>query len=471
MSRFCQDRQPGKGVMPVRPSARTQALITALISFCAMLASYAIRYRLLRGIPAYGLLYYEAIALFSAALHYAAYRVCFSAASAEQPGLSAQISRAILCECLCFLITLALLYAAGLQYVSRIAVLIGFALNVAAICAMHGFFLSRSRRAGLRPRSVLLIGEGPAAARYAAAAAHPQAGHHLCGHVAAAPQPFDCPYLGDYGALEQALASASPDLAVIALPAAQYVHIDPVIALCEAAGLPLRIIPCYESRISAHLSASLFEGVRMVDIRTVPLDSPGNALVKRAMDVALASLLLLLLSPLMLGIAAGVKLSTHDTVLFRQVRVGKDKKPFTMLKFRSMRRNDGETSAWSTRADSRRTRFGALLRKLSLDELPQLFNVLRGDMSLVGPRPELPCFVEQFRDEIPLYMLRHRVKPGITGYAQVSGLRGDTSVRARLERDIAYIEGWSIWLDLRILLATPRALVNDETLPPLHKAS
>lgn len=436
-----------------------------------MLASYAIRYRLLRGIPAYGLLYYEAIALLSAALHYAAYRVCFSTSPAEQPGIGAQISRAILCECLCFLITLALLYAAGLQYVSRVAVLIGFALNVAAICAMHALFLTRSRRAGLHRRSVLLIGEGPAAARYAAAAAaNPQAGHRLCGHVAGAPQPFDCPYLGDYGALSQALESASPDMAVIALPAAQYVRIDQVIALCEAAGLPLRIIPCYEARISARLSASLFEGVRMVDIRTVPLDSPGNALLKRAMDVVLASLLILLLSPLMLAIAAGVRLSTHDTALFRQVRVGKDKKPFTMLKFRSMRRNDGETTAWSTRADDRRTRFGALLRKLSLDELPQLFNVLRGDMSLVGPRPELPCFVDQFRDEIPLYMLRHRVKPGITGYAQVCGLRGDTSVKARLERDIAYIEGWSVWLDLRILLATPRALVNDETLPPLHRA-
>lgn len=454
----------------MQPSAKTQAMITAVISFFTMLASYAIRYRLLRGSPAYGLLVYESIALFSAALHYTAYRVCFSTGSAGLPGIGAQISRAILCECLCFLITLSLLYAAGLQYVSRVAVLIGFALNVAAICAMHAFFLTRSRRAGAQPRSVLLIGEGPAAARYAAAAAgNPRAGHRLCGHVASAPQPFGCPYLGDYDALSQALASAAPDEAVIALPAAQYVRIDSAIALCEAAGLPLKIIPCYESRISARLSTTVFSGVRMVDIRTVPLDSPGNALVKRAMDVLLSVLLLLLLSPLMLVFAVGVKLSTHDTVLFRQERVGKDKKPFIMLKFRSMRRNDSEATAWSTRSDERRTRFGALLRKFSLDELPQLFNVLKGDMSLVGPRPELPCFVEQFRDEIPLYMLRHRVKPGITGYAQVCGLRGDTSVKARIERDIAYIEGWSVWLDLRILLLTPRALVNDETLPPLRR--
>ena len=147
------------------------------------------------------------------------------------------------------------------------------------------------------------------------------------------------------------------------------------------------------------------------------------------MDIAISFTALLLLAPLMLLIAAGVRLSTHDTVFFTQVRIGKDKKPFKMIKFRSMKRNDSEDTAWSTQEDDRRTFFGALIRKLSLDELPQLFNVLKGDMSIVGPRPEIPCYVEQFRDEIPLYMIRHRVKPGMTGYAQVHGLRGDTSIK------------------------------------------
>ena len=207
----------------------------------------------------------------------------------------------------------------------------------------------------------------------------------------------------------------------------------------------------------------------MVDIRTIPLDRLYNALIKRCMDVFISLAALILLSPLMLVIAVGVKLSTHDSVFFTQERIGKDKKPFRMIKFRSMKRNDSEDTAWSTQEDDRRTFFGALIRKLSLDELPQLFNVLKGDMSIIGPRPEIPCYVEQFRDEIPLYMIRHRVKPGMTGYAQVHGLRGDTSIKERIQYDVAYIENWSIWLDLRILAMTIPALVNDEKLPS-HKS-
>ena len=175
------------------------------------------------------------------------------------------------------------------------------------------------------------------------------------------------------------------------------------------------------------------------------------------------------LGMLMLVIAIGVRISTRDTIFFAQTRIGKNKKPFKMLKFRSMRTNDEEDSAWSTNEDDRRTFFGALIRKLSIDELPQLINVLKGDMSIVGPRPEIPHFVEQFRDEVPLYMIRHMVKPGMTGLAQVSGYRGDTSIRGRIDCDIAYIENWTIWLDIRIILRTFTSLVNDETLPPLHR--
>ena len=171
----------------------------------------------------------------------------------------------------------------------------------------------------------------------------------------------------------------------------------------------------------------------------------------------------------MLVIAIGVRISTRDTIFFAQTRIGKNKKPFKMLKFRSMRTNAEEDSAWSTNEDDRRTFFGALIRKLSIDELPQLINVLKGDMSIVGPRPEIPHFVEQFRDEVPLYMIRHMVKPGMTGLAQVSGYRGDTSIRGRIDCDIAYIENWTIWLDIRIILRTFTSLVNDETLPPLHR--
>ncbi|MBQ3640028.1 MAG: sugar transferase, partial [Clostridia bacterium] len=158
--------------------------------------------------------------------------------------------------------------------------------------------------------------------------------------------------------------------------------------------------------------------------------------------------------------AIGVKLSSPGPILFKQRRVGKDNREFTMYKFRSMKVNTDQQTGWSNENDDRKTRFGAFIRKFALDELPQFYNVLIGDMSLVGPRPEVPFYVEKFRREIPLYMLKHTLRPGITGLAQIKGLRGDTSIQARIEEDINYIENWTFWGDIRILLLTPFHAIN-----------
>ena len=465
-------------------SAQTQALIVALLSYITLPIAYFIRFHVMHGILSYDLTYYLTMALFSALLHFLIYRVGFYTRPDLYRHIGKKFQRTIVCESACTLLAYGALYLIGIQDISRIAVFISYVLNILLICGMHGILhrLIRSiRRSGYYQRSILLVGEGPAADHYVRAVyGHPESGHRLLGYVASEPQRFSAvpeassgslPYFGGYGDLDQTLQSVSPEEVIIALSASQYVHIDAIIATCEHNGVPVKIIPCYEARISSQLSTSIFEGVKMVDIRTIPLDRLYNALLKRTMDVFISLTALVLLSPLMLAIAVGVKLSTHDTVFFTQVRVGKDKKPFRMLKFRSMKPNDSEDTAWSMHEDDRRTWFGALIRKLSLDELPQLFNVLKGDMSIIGPRPELPCYVEQFRDEIPLYMIRHRVKPGMTGYAQVHGLRGDTSIKERIEYDISYIENWSIWLDLRILAMTIPALVNDETLPAHRSGS
>ena len=165
----------------------------------------------------------------------------------------------------------------------------------------------------------------------------------------------------------------------------------------------------------------------------------------------------------MLFAAVGVKLSSPGPILFKQERVGLNKKPFYMYKFRSMRVNDRQTTGWSTNSDPRKMKFGSFIRKFSIDELPQFFNVLKGDMSLVGPRPELPFFVNRFKESIPLYMVKHQVRPGITGWAQVNGLRGDTSIRARVDYDLYYIENWSMLFDIKILLMTPfKGVVNHQ---------
>ena len=348
-------------------------------------------------------------------------------------------------------------------------VLISSALSLVFHCIKHSVFLRTSAayyKKGLHQRTVLLIGEGLTAKRYASVVAgKPEYGHRILGYLASCRQPFSGSYLGDYTAIDDVLTTSSPDEAIIALPAEQYIHINAIIASCERNGVPLRIIPCYEEHVGGQIMTEKFEDIQMIGIRDIPLNRMYNAVLKRTMDIIISLSALILLSPLMLFIALGVKLSTKDTVFFTQTRIGKDKKPFKMLKFRSMRRNDGEQSAWSTQTDDRRTFFGALIRKASLDELPQIINVLRGEMSIVGPRPEIPHFVEQFKDEIPLYMIRHSVKPGITGLAQSRGLRGDTSITERIRKDIEYIENWTIWMDIRIILRTIPAIINDERLP------
>ena len=206
-------------------------------------------------------------------------------------------------------------------------------------------------------------------------------------------------------------------------------------------------------------------GLPMINLRRIPLDNLGNAFMKRAMDIAGSLVLLLVFSPVMLITAVGVRLSSPGPVIFKQKRVGLGKKEFYMYKFRSMRVNSGSDTSWSQNHDSRKTRFGAFIRKFSIDEFPQFLNVLKGDMSLVGPRPEIPHFVEQFQEKIPLYMVKHQVRPGITGWAQVHGLRGNTSIEDRIRHDIFYIENWTLLLDIKILLMTVfKGVVNAETL-------
>ena len=454
-------------------STRAHTLITAVLSYIGFIAAYFIRFYLMPGVINYSFTLYSLMGLASALLHYVIYSLFFYSQMNLYRRYTRLVQRTVLCEILCVGLTLAVLFLINLPLVSRMAVFISGVLDTVFICAKHYVVLrayTALHRSGIYQRNTLLIGEGPTAQRYASTVlAQPEAGHHLVGYVAAWMFEPGSTRLGGYDDLESVLAATPVDEAIIALPAHEYIRLDHIICLCEKYGVPLRIIPCYEERISYQIVTSKFEDIQMIGIRDIPLNRLYNAFIKRFFDILISLSALIVLSPLMLVIAIGVRISTRDTIFFAQTRIGKNKKPFKMLKFRSMRTNDEEDSAWSTNEDDRRTFFGALIRKLSIDELPQLINVLKGDMSIVGPRPEIPHFVEQFRDEVPLYMIRHMVKPGMTGLAQVSGYRGDTSIRGRIDCDIAYIENWTIWLDIRIILRTFTSLVNDETLPPLHR--
>lgn len=267
-------------------------------------------------------------------------------------------------------------------------------------------------------------------------------------------------HLGTTGDLDRVLKEEKPDEVIMALDTVRKKLITRYIGICNNNCAKVMVVPAICGYFKSPRQISMLGNLPLVDIRSTPLDNAFNRALKRALDIVGSLIMIVLTSPFMLFTAIGVKISSPGPILFKQTRVGRHNEEFTMYKFRSMRVNDTQQTGWSTEEDPRKTRFGAFIRKFALDELPQFFNVLKGDMSLVGPRPEVPFYVEKFKKEIPLYMLKHTLRPGITGQAQIKGLRGDTSIEARIEEDINYIENWTFWKDIRILLLTPFRAVN-----------
>lgn len=359
----------------------------------------------------------------------------------------------------------------GINY-SRLVLGIFFLLVVCALSVKRVLLrkvLRRLRASGRNQKYVIILGDGAVAHSYLnAIRGNRELGYHALGYVDTRDGRHKdaLPYLGSFDELETILEQHRPDEVVSAIEMEDYRRTPQIILACEKAGVKLAIIPFYAEYMPSNPQFDDVGGIPMMNIRRIPLDNWANAFLKRAMDIVGSALLLILTSPIMLVCAIGVKLSSPGPVFFKQERVGRNKKPFYMYKFRSMRVNDREETGWSSDHDDRKTKFGAFLRKFSLDEFPQFFNVLKGDMSLVGPRPEVPYYVELFKDEVPLYMVKHQVRPGITGWAQVHGFRGDTSIKGRVNHDVYYIEHWSLLLDIKILFMTVFGgkFVNSESL-------
>ena len=343
---------------------------------------------------------------------------------------------------------------------SRLAMAIFFVISLTALSVKRWLLrrILRSMRAkGYNLKHVVILGSGPLALSYLSAIrSDPELGLNAVGYVdsVCADGGFALNRLGSFDELERILEEHRPDEVISAIRMEDYPRTPQIISICEKVGIKLAIIPYYADYISSTPQFDEVGGIPLLNIRRVPLDNLANAAIKRLMDIVGSALLILLTSPVMLFCAIGVYLSSPGPVLFCQERVGRNKKLFKMYKFRSMRVNNSQNTAWSRDHDDRKTKFGAFLRKFSLDEFPQFFNVLKGDMSLVGPRPEIPFYVEQFKEDVPLYMVKHQVRPGITGWAQVNGFRGDTSIKGRIDHDIYYIEHWNLLLDIKILLMT-----------------
>jgi Undecaprenyl-phosphate glucose phosphotransferase len=251
------------------------------------------------------------------------------------------------------------------------------------------------------------------------------------------------------------------DEVIIALPEATHTEVLDVVSKCDRAALNIKIFPDMFQILASQVSIDDLGGLPLLSMRDVRLHG-WHVTLKRAMDLAVSAALLIFLSPFLLLVTLLIKLESPGSVFYPQERMGLDAKPFMMLKFRSMRKDaEANGPGWTVKDDPRRTRIGVLLRRLNLDEFPQLINVLIGEMSLVGPRPERPIYVEQFKQMIPRYMERHKEKAGMTGWAQINGLRGDTSIAERTKYDLWYIENWSFLLDLKILIRTFFRLFND----------
>jgi exopolysaccharide biosynthesis polyprenyl glycosylphosphotransferase len=347
---------------------------------------------------------------------------------------------------------------------SRVAATLVLATVALVAVRTASYAVIRAARRSRRGRPLLMVGVGDAAALLTRTLLEcPEFGLEPVGCVAVAPVVGEppLPLLGKVDDLAELVAETKPRYLAIALGATESRDADMVRILRACGQLPCRVF-LLPHLYELHPNSSAVEVVRGIPLVRVGLGRPGpvGGLAKRAFDVALAGMALLLVSPLMLVCALGVFREGGPGVLFRQTRIGRDGIPFTLLKFRSLKpatQNEADTH-WTIADDARIGPVGRLLRKTSLDELPQLINILRGEMSLIGPRPERPHFVEEFSARYHRYVHRHRMNAGLTGLAQVHGLRGDTSIDDRALLDNYYIENWSFWLDVKIALRTAAVL-------------
>lgn len=271
--------------------------------------------------------------------------------------------------------------------------------------------------------------------------------------------------LGHFSDLESHLSNNNYDRIIIAIPLKEYQNLNKLVDICENNGVKAEIIPGYYKFFPAKPSIDMLEDMPIINIRHVPLDDALNKFVKKITDLAFSIFAIIITSPITIIVIILIKATSKGPIIFKQERIGKNKKPFMMYKFRSMKiqDNDEELSQWTTENDPRKTKIGSFIRKNSIDELPQFFNVLKGEMSVVGPRPERPFFVDKFKEEIPKYMVKHQVSPGLTGWAQVHGCRGDTSIKKRIGYDIYYVENWNFYLDIKIMFRTVvRAIFNSD---------
>ena len=321
--------------------------------------------------------------------------------------------------------------------------------------------LHNMRKSGKNLKHIILVGYSRTTERYIdRLRVHPEWGYYIHGILDDNKKPGTSykhvNVIGSMNKLSELLATNQYDEIAITLSINEYNKLENIVSICEKSGVHTKFLPDYNNVIPTKPYTEDLDGIPVIHVRHVPLSSSFNQVLKRIVDIFGSLVAIILFAIPMLISAIIIKITSPGPLIFKQTRIGLHNQEFSIYKFRSMKVQDEakEKKAWTTANDPRVTRFGKFMRKTNIDELPQLFNVLLGDMSLVGPRPERPFFVDKFKEEIPRYMIKHQVRPGMTGWAQVNGYRGDTSITKRIECDLYYVENWSIFLDFKILFLT-----------------
>ncbi len=361
---------------------------------------------------------------------------------------------------------LVVLYIVNEPNFSRSMIAIFFVSNTTLTTIAHWLlrkFLRYIRKKGYNIKHILLVGYSRAAEAYISRILeNPQWGYVIAG-VLDDFVPLDTSYhgikvIGKIDQLTEFLDHNNYDEITITLPLDYYDRLEELVSECEKSGVHTKFIPDYQSLFPSNPYTEDVQGIPVINIRYVPLTNSFNRLAKRLVDIIGSLIAIIIFSPIMLVAAIAIKATSEGPIIYKQERIGLNGVPFMMYKFRTMylQTDAEEKKGWTTRGDPRVTKIGGLLRKTSIDEMPQFFNIFIGQMSLVGPRPERPQFVEKFKEQIPRYMVKHQVRPGLTGWAQINGYRGDTSIRKRIDYDIYYIENWSMAFDFKIMLGTIR---------------
>ncbi len=362
------------------------------------------------------------------------------------------------------LVIVAVNFFARDYYYSRAVIGLFTVLSIVSVCTFRLFgrlVLRAMRRHGYNQRFVLVVGDGELAKGVIDRLhQHPEVGLQVLGVLSDVGSRegrtvAGVPVIGHYSQIKEMLGRWDRiDQVILAMPRGEEDHLEKLLSGLDDETVTVRLVPDLPRVMTLRSSVEEFDGLPLINIRESPLVG-WSAVMKRGVDIAVSGTGLLIGAPFLAAIAVATWMSSGRPILYVQERMGLDGRVFKMFKFRTMKDTGKELEpGWTQRDDPRRTRLGAILRRGSLDELPQLWNVLKGEMSLVGPRPERPVLIDQFRREIPGYMLRHKVKAGMAGWAQLHGWRGDTSLHERIEHDIYYIQNWSMWLDFQIMFVT-----------------